>query len=76
VTQAHKKEIREREETIADKESRITDLEKKNQELEKFKFVLNYKIQVSHHWRESITQIIIFDAGIKTANNATQTRDQ
>jgi hypothetical protein len=42
---AHKKEIVEREETLADKDSRIFDLRKKNQELEKFKFVLNYKIQ-------------------------------
>lgn len=42
---AHKKEILEREETLADKDSRIFDLRKKNQELEKFKFVLNYKIQ-------------------------------
>ena len=42
---AHKKEILEREETLADKDARIFDLRKKNQELEKFKFVLNYKIQ-------------------------------
>jgi septal ring factor EnvC (AmiA/AmiB activator) len=44
--QGHKKEIRDREETVVDKEARIYDLKKKNQELEKFKFVLNYKIQV------------------------------
>lgn len=31
--QGHKKEIREREETIADKEKRIYDLKKKNQEV-------------------------------------------
>ncbi len=43
--QGHKKEIREREETVVDKDKRIYDLRKKNQELEKFKFVLNYKIQ-------------------------------
>lgn len=43
--QGHKKEIRDREETVVDKEARIYDLRKKNQELEKFKFVLNYKIQ-------------------------------
>lgn len=41
----HKKEIREREETLNEKDSRIYDLRRKNQELEKFKFVLNYKIQ-------------------------------
>lgn len=29
--QGHKKEIREREETIADKDRRITDLKKRNQ---------------------------------------------
>jgi hypothetical protein len=46
--QGHKKEIRDREETVVDKEARIYDLKKKNQELEKFKFVLNYKIQVRH----------------------------
>jgi hypothetical protein len=44
-SQGHKKEIREREETVVDKDKRIYDLRKKNQELEKFKFVLNYKIQ-------------------------------
>ena len=43
--QGHKKDIRDREETVVDKEKRIYDLRKKNQELEKFKFVLNYKIQ-------------------------------
>jgi cilia- and flagella-associated protein 57 len=43
--QGHKKEIREREETIADKDRRIFDLKKRNQELEKFKFVLDYKIK-------------------------------
>ena len=42
---SHKKEIREREETITDKEKRIFDLKKKNQELEKFRFVLDYKIK-------------------------------
>ena len=41
----HKKEVKEREDTIAEKDSRINELKKKNQELEKFKFVLNYKIQ-------------------------------
>ncbi|KAG9393987.1 WD domain, G-beta repeat [Carpediemonas membranifera] len=40
-----RKEITERDETIADKERRIYDLKKKNQELEKFKFVLDYKIK-------------------------------
>lgn len=39
-----KREIMERDETIADKECRIFDLKRKNQELEKFKFVLDYKI--------------------------------
>lgn len=33
LRQGHKKEIREREETIADKEKRIYDLKKKNQEV-------------------------------------------
>lgn len=33
TSQGHKKEIREREETIADKEKRIYDLKKKNQEV-------------------------------------------
>lgn len=32
--QGHKKEIREREETIADKEKRMYDLKKKNQEVQ------------------------------------------
>jgi WD40 repeat protein len=41
----HKKEVKEREDTIAEKDARINELKKKNQELEKFKFVLNYKIQ-------------------------------
>jgi predicted RNase H-like nuclease (RuvC/YqgF family) len=45
ASQGHKKEIREREETVVDKEKRIYDLRKKNQELEKFKFVLDYKIK-------------------------------
>ena len=35
LRQGHKKEIREREETIADKEKRIYDLKKKNQEVRK-----------------------------------------
>jgi len=43
--QGHKKEIRDREETVVDKEAASYHLRKKNQELEKFKFVLNYKIQ-------------------------------
>lgn len=42
---SHKKEVKEREDTIAEKDARINELKKKNQELEKFKFVLNYKIQ-------------------------------
>eukprot|EP00501_MAST-03F_sp_TOSAG23-6_P000811 GSMAST32.ASY1.ANO1.841.1 assembled CDS len=41
----HKKEIKEREDTIHDKEQRVYDLNKKNQELEKFKFVLDYKVK-------------------------------
>ena len=41
----HKKEIRERDDTITDKEKRIYALKKKNQELEKFRFVLDYKIK-------------------------------
>mmetsp|Transcript_34056 Transcript_34056/g.109323 ORF Transcript_34056/g.109323 Transcript_34056/m.109323 type:complete len:1052 (+) Transcript_34056:496-3651(+) len=41
--QGHKKEIREREATLADKDRRIFELKQKNQELEKFKFVLDYK---------------------------------
>ena len=40
-----RKEMREREETIAEKEKRIYDLKKKNQELEKFKWMLEYKIK-------------------------------
>lgn len=43
--QMHKKDIRERDETLTDKDRRIFDLKKKNQELEKFKFVLDYKIK-------------------------------
>jgi len=42
---AHKREIKNRDETIGDKEKKIYDLKKKNQELEKFKFVLDYKIK-------------------------------
>jgi cilia- and flagella-associated protein 57 len=43
--QLHKKDIRERDETIGEKEKKIYELKKKNQELEKFKFVLDYKIK-------------------------------
>eukprot|EP01116_Phalansterium_solitarium_P025006 TRINITY_DN9363_c0_g2_i2.p1 TRINITY_DN9363_c0_g2~~TRINITY_DN9363_c0_g2_i2.p1 ORF type:complete len:870 (+),score=418.23 TRINITY_DN9363_c0_g2_i2:862-3471(+) len=39
-----KKEIKDRDDTLADKEVRIFDLKKRNQELEKFKFVLDYTI--------------------------------
>jgi len=42
---AHRKEIREREDTIRGKESRIYDLKTKGKDLEKFKFVLDYKIK-------------------------------
>ena len=41
----HRREIKEREDTMAEKDARVGELKKKNQELEKFKFVLNYKIQ-------------------------------
>lgn len=40
-----KKEMKERDETIAEKEKRIYDLKRKNQELEKFKWMLDYKIK-------------------------------
>ena len=55
----HKKEIRERDDTITDKEKRIYGLKKKNQELEKFRFVLDYKI------KELKTQIIPREEEIK-----------
>jgi chromosome segregation ATPase len=45
TTAGHKKEIKERDNTINDKLVRIMELQKKNMELEKFKFVLDYKIR-------------------------------
>ena len=40
-----KKDVQEREESIADKERRMGELKAKNKELEKFKFVLDYKLR-------------------------------
>lgn len=40
-----RKDVREREDTIADKERRMAELKGKNKELEKFKYVLDYKLR-------------------------------